>query len=161
MALLPERIMKKIFLSHDNWNTFLQLANQTGCMIWGRKTHDVVRTWEKKYWDEIKNNRKVIVSRQRDFKLEESCILANSPRNALDKLSKEGFNSVILTGGATLNASFAREGLIDEIILNVESVIIGRGIPLSFPKDFDLKLRLLEFKRISEKIVQFHYKVTK
>ena len=149
------------FLSHDNWNTFLQLANQTGCMIWGRKTHEIVKKWEKEYWDEIKNIRKVIISRNPNLKLEEGCLLANSPQDALEKLTKEGFESVILTGGATLNTSFVKAGLIDEVILNVESIAVGKGIPLFSPQDFDLKLQLLGLKKISESIVHLRYKVIK
>ena len=41
--------------------------------------------------------------------------------------------SVVVTGGSKMNSSFAKSGLIDEVILNVEPVIIGEGIPLFDP----------------------------
>lgn len=149
------------FLSHDNWNTFVKLAHKTACMIWGRKTHEVVKSWGKKYLDDIRDVKKVIVSSDKDFELEEGYLRAFSPQDALDKLQKEGFREVILSGGSGLNSSFAKEGFIDEIILNVEPVIIGKGIPLFSSQEFDLNLQLISSTNISENIVQLHYKVKK
>ena len=71
----------------------------------------------------------------------------------------KGFKSVLLTSGATLNSSFAKLGLIDEVILNVEPVIEGKGIPLFKPEDFELKLELVEMKKSKGKTIQLHYKV--
>lgn len=149
------------FLSHDNWITFVELARQTGCMIWGRKTHEVVRTWEKKYWNEIRGVRKVIVTSKPNFSIEEECVLASSPREALSKLEQEGFESVILTGGSTLNSSFAKDGLIDEVIVNIEPVVIGQGIPLFFPQEFELKLNLLNLRKVNSNLIQLHYRISK
>ena len=55
------------FLSHENWNTFVELAHKTGCMIWGKKTHEVVKTWGKEYQAEIKDVRKIVVSSDSNF----------------------------------------------------------------------------------------------
>lgn len=147
------------FLSHDNWLTFVELANKAGCMIWGRRTHEVVRTWEGQYWNEIKHIKKVIVSSGSDLKLEEGCTAANSPQEALQKLSKDGFDNVILSGGSRLNSSFAKAGLIDEVIINIEPVIIGKGITLFYPDEFNLNLELLNTKTLENRIAQLHYRV--
>ena len=60
-----------------------------------------------------------------------------------------------------MNTAFARAGLIDQVIINVESVVVGRGIPLFAPEGFDLRLKLIEMKRMREEIVQLHYEVRK
>lgn len=149
------------FLSHENWDTFVELAHKTGCIIWGRKTHEVVKTWEEKYQKEIKNVRKIVVSSNSNLEMEEGYERVASPDDAVKKLSEEGFKEVILSGGARLNTSFAKAGLIDEVILNVDSVIVGKGIPLFSPEDFDLKLKLLETKKLNDSLVQLHYHVLK
>ena len=149
------------FLSHENWNTFVELAHKAGCMIWGRKTHEVVETWEEKYLYEIKGIKKVVVSSDPSFKVGEGSLKVSTPKEALQSLSERGFEEVIVSGGAKLNTSFAKVNLIDEIILNVDSVVVGKGIPLFFPDDFDLKLKLIRTKRINENIIQLHYKVIK
>ena len=148
------------FLSHTNWLTFVKLASEIGCMIWGRRTHEVVRTWEKEYWDEIKNVKKIIISSDKNLYLEETCVQASSPKDALKKLSDDRFESVILSGGSTLNNSFLKEDLINEIILNIEPVVIGKGIPVFKLDGFkDAKLEFLEMQKLEEGIVQLKYKV--
>jgi dihydrofolate reductase len=150
------------FLSNENWQTLVKLTHETECVIWGRKTHDVVKTWGKEYWDQIKKVRKIIVSSEKNLELEETCTQTSSPREALEKLSSKGFKSVILSGGSTLNSSFLKEGLIDEIIFNIEPAVIGKGIPVFKFEGFDNKrLKLLEMKKLEEGIVQLHYKVLK
>ncbi len=147
------------FLSHDNWNILVKLAHKTGCMIWGRKTYEIVRRWDKQYLDDIKDEEKVVVSNDPRFSLESGYLLARSPKEVFDMLRKRGFNKVILSGGATVNSSFAEEGLIDEIVFNIEPVVVGKGIPLFSPRNFDLKL--LEIRKINKRIIQLHYKVAK
>ncbi|HED36787.1 MAG TPA: hypothetical protein ENI76_00860 [Ignavibacteria bacterium] len=85
--------------------------------------------------------------------------MASNPKEALEIL--KGFNNILITGGSGLNSSFAKENLIDEVIINVESVIIGEGIPLFPSNEFDLNLKLIDVKKLSNDIVQLHYKVTK
>lgn len=149
------------FLSHDNWNTFVELAKSTGCMIWGRKTQEIVETWEGEYLNDIKDIKKVVISSNPNLKLGENYIQASSPVDSLNKLEREGIKSVTLTGGSQLNSSFAKEELIDEIKLNIEPVVVGKGISLFYPTDFDLKLKLLSTKQISDQIIQVHYSVIK
>ncbi|OGM28189.1 hypothetical protein A2801_04120 [Candidatus Woesebacteria bacterium RIFCSPHIGHO2_01_FULL_41_10] len=149
------------FLSHKNWLTFIDLAHKAGCTIWGRKTQEIVGNWEDKYLQDIADVTKVVVTANKDLNLEQEYIQANSPKDALEKLESKGFKEVILTGGSKLNTSFASENLIDEIILNIEPVIIGSGIPLFSPQVFDLKLELLGTNKIGDSIVQLQYKVLK
>lgn len=147
------------FLSHKNWETFVELAHLTGCMIWGRKTHEVVKTWEKSYLDEIGDITKVVVTSRSDYAVGDGFERAASPEDALELLEQQGFKSVILTGGSRLNSSFSKKGLIDEVILNVEPVVLGKGIPLFAEDEFEARLDLLGVKRLDEGLVQLHYKV--
>lgn len=150
------------FISHRNWLAFVELANKTGCIIWGRKTHEIVGKWGKEYWTKIEKIKKVIISTDKNIKLEENCISASSPEESLKKLSSQGFNNVILSGGGNLNSSFVKKNLIDEIVLNIEPVLIGAGIPVFKLERFeDVRLELIEMKKLEENITQLHYKVLK
>lgn len=149
------------FLSDDNWITFAKLVNDTGCVIWGRRTHEVVKKWEQKFHDQIRNVKKVIVSGSGNVGIGEDYVLAKSPEEALSALDKDGFEQVIISGGSVLNTSFAKAGFIDEVIVNVEPVMVGKGIPLFSPDNFELQLELLEISKISKNIIQLHYKVNK
>lgn len=149
------------FISHDSWLAWLEIVRKYGCVIWGRKTHQVVQTWPKAYLDDIKGIKVVVVSTQPDFKIGPGFKLADSPQSALKILEEQGFKSVVLTGGSTLNSSFAKAGLIDEVILNIEPVIEGKGIPLYKQEDFELKLELIEMKKSKGKTIQVRYQVIK
>lgn len=149
------------FLSEDNYQTFVELTNKTGCAVWGRRTHETIRTYGGEAFEQIKDVKKIVISQNSDFQVEDGIELASSPKEALEKLEKYGFKEVILTGGSMLNSFFAKENLIDEIIFNIEAVIIGKGLPVFWPKEFDLNLKLEKINKISEEIVQLHYLVNK
>lgn len=147
------------FLSHTNWETFVELGNKSGCFIWGKKTHLVVRDWEKEFHDDIKSFTKLVVSSDPKFDPGEGYLKASSPNAAINTLEKLGFKEIILTGGSKLNSSFAKQGLIDEVIFNVEPVILGKGIPVFSPETFDLKLKLLGSKKLKNNLLQLQYEV--
>lgn len=84
-----------------------------------------------------------------------------SPKEVLTMLEEKGFTSVFLAGGGLLNSSFAKEKLIDEIYLDVEPLLLGTGIPVFAPSDFEFELKLLEVNKLNENTVQLHYQVLK
>ncbi|OIN89817.1 hypothetical protein COW80_00940 [Candidatus Beckwithbacteria bacterium CG22_combo_CG10-13_8_21_14_all_01_47_9] len=147
------------FLSHANWDEFIKVVQKRGCLIWGRKTYELVRLWPKSYLEPFKNIVKVVISRDKNLKLDSGFVLADSPQTALKLLKDKSFKEVILTGGSTNNSAFAKLGLIDEVILDIEGVIVGKGIPLFNPEEFELKLQLKSVKKVTENILQVCYKV--
>ena len=148
------------FLSHDNWIQFVNLAKRIGCFIWGRKTYDAVSKWKGNYFKDIKDIRKIIISRS-SIPLIKGFSLSNSPEEALKMLESEGFKETIITGGSTLNSKFALRNLIDEVILDINPSILGEGLPVFKPLDFKLDLELIKVDQIKENIVEVHYKVKK
>lgn len=149
------------FISHDCWLAWLEALQEHGCLLFGRKTYEIVETWPKQYFDDLKGIKVIVISSNKNYLVGESFELVDSPHAALEKLTKEGFKRVILTGGSTLNSSFAKDNLIDEVILNIEPVIIGKGIPVFNPDVFDLKLELAEMKKSRGKTIQLKYRVIK
>lgn len=84
-----------------------------------------------------------------------------SPKEILDMLGEMGFQNAFLAGGGTLNASFMKEKLIDEIYLDVEPLVFGKGIKVFAEADFDFELKLLEVNKLNSDTVQLHYEVVK
>jgi len=70
-------------------------------------------------------------------------------------------DEVVVAGGGKLNASFLKEGLVDEIYLDVEPIAFGKGIKLFDDEDFEVNLELIEVNKISQNEIQLHYKVKK
>lgn len=67
----------------------------------------------------------------------------------------------MVCGGGKLNAAFMKENLIDEIYLDVEPVVHGKGIRLFADADFEAKLKLLGTNKFSKNEIQMHYRVIK
>ena len=148
------------FLSHENWEKFCELAREFGNFIVGRNTYEAVKKWDGGYnFDNLIGVEKVVISQDKNFKLDDGYILASSPQDALAKLSR--FENVLVTGGANINSAFAKVNLLDEIILNVEPVFVGKGIPLFAPQDFELNLKLISSEKSDKGIITFNYSVVK
>ena len=155
-----QKQVARIFLSHTNWIQFVKLAKKVGCFIWGRKTYEAVIQWEGNYLKDLEGVKKVIIS-QSNLVLKEGFVLVNSPEEVLTMFEKEGFKEVLITGGSILNTAFAKKDLIDEVILDINPAILGEGIPVFNPADFNLSLELIDAEKINDGIVELHYKVKK
>ena len=150
------------FLSHENWEKFCELAREFGNFVVGRKTYEAVKKWDGGYnFDDLVNVEKVIVSQAKNFKLDSGYTLANSPKDAIAKLSQKGFQKVLITGGANINSAFAKLNLLDEIIFNIEPVMVGKGKPVFAPEDFELKLKLISTEKLASGVSTLRYSVLK
>lgn len=159
-GLIARPDYREDFLSRRNWDSFLECASRTGALIWGRKTHEKFRRYGPQYFETMQGFRKVVVSTDRALSLEEGFERAGSPAEAVAVLQGHGLQEATLAGGSILNTSFAEEGLIDAVEVNIESVVVGRGIPLFAPGTFDLALQLSDVKQLGDGLVQLRYVVT-
>ena len=160
-GIIARKKNEEDFISHDSWLVWLAGARTSGCVIYGRKTYEIIKTWGQEYLDDLKGINVIIVSTNKNFKVGEGFDLVHSPKEAVEKAKSLDVKSVVVTGGSKMNSSFAKSDLIDEVILNVEPVIIGEGIPIFNPSFFDLKLELLSMAQSKGKTIQLHYKVLK
>jgi dihydrofolate reductase len=163
MAMTPNGIIatekgSEDFLSDENWKIFCKLAEDIGCFAVGRKTYEAVKKWKDYNFDGV-HAEKIVVSGS--MKSVKNYSVVKTPEAAIEKASSLGFKKLLLSGGGELNSSFMKAGLVDEIILNVEPAMLGRGIKLFGEQDFQAKLSLLNVKQLSNDIVQLHYKVVR
>ena len=147
--------------SNANWHEFVADTQKVGCLVWGRKTYETVRTLSKEYLDPLSKVVKVVLTSNLTYQVDKGWELTHSPQEAISLLENRGFAEMIITGGSTNNTSFAKLGLIDEMLLDVENIILGKGVPLFKPDDFELGLQLLGTEKVNEQITKFHYKVIK
>jgi dihydrofolate reductase len=150
------------FLSDLNWDFFVSFAEKAGCFVAGRKTYEAIQQWEEYTFDNVAAKMKIVVSRDSEKPLARGYTHALSPKDALNKAAKAGFKKIVLAGGAHMTSAFMTENLVDEIILTVEPYLLGKGIPLFTPSDFEARLKLQKVKKLGNKgLVQLYYKVLK
>jgi dihydrofolate reductase len=85
---------------------------------------------------------------------------AQKPSELLSDLAYRGHSTAILTGGASVNSLFAKEALIDEILLTVSPRIFGTGLTL-FAGAVEMELSLMEHRLLDQNTILLHYRVVK
>lgn len=138
--------------SPEDKKLFSEISKDCGVVLMGEKTF---ATFPSPLKDRLNV---VFVQEMNKPEMPDVKWVTGEPEPVLAELEKMGFTKVLLGGGAYLNTLFLQKKLIDEIILTVEPKIFGQGIGL-FNGDCDVKLELLEEKKINENTVVLKYKV--
>lgn len=144
--------------SEEDLRGFFENSKKAGNIIMGKNTYHEVLKYGYFPFPEALN---IVVSREdRDNRWGDNVIFTDAaPREILTMLGEKGFDTAFLAGGGILNALFMREKLINEIYLDVEPLIFGKGIPVIAPSEFECELDLLEVKKLNRNTVQLHYRV--
>ena len=134
-------------------------------ILWGRKTYDMVRRFQKEGKDspesygEVKN---YAFSRRPPRKPVPGFeFVKESISKCAKQLRSQKGKDIWMMGGAGIIASFLDEGEIDEFIIHVIPTFIGEGIPLIAPRHRNVPLKLLSCKKFSDGVVRLHYEVVR
>lgn len=147
------------FLTKEESASYVSMVLSAGSLIIGRRTYEILST-QPEFQAFLKARVRIIAVSHSDFKvIDSNHAVAHSPQEALKLI--EGSKEVVIAGGGILNAAFLEENLIDEIYLDIEPAILGKGIPLFNGSGFEKKLELLNLKKITDNEIQLHYRVIK
>lgn len=146
------------FVSKDSWESFDELSKKAGNLIIGRRTFEIsVQDGTFPYPQRLNV---VMTHNKVENKWGENVLFTDkSPREALKILEDRGFETAFIGGGGSINSVFMKEGLIDEIYLDIEPKVFGNGIQLFKPSDFKFDLELVEVKNLRDRTVHLYYKV--
>lgn len=144
--------------SADEWKSFSRFVGKAKNIVIGRKTYDLME--QSGDFQKIGNPFTIVLTRKA-AKRDDGPSFVHSPKEALDLLEMKGFKYALIAGGGEVNASFMKAGLIDEIYLDVEPLLFGKGITLFANENINVKLEFLGIKKISGNTRQLHYKVVK
>lgn len=145
------------WISREEWNSYSRMVQKTGNLIVGHSTYNILT--KQPEFAELQNIKLVVVSNIDFQTLSVNHLTARTPKKALALL--KDFDEVIVAGGGILNASFMKENLIDEIYIDIEPLLIGKGIKLFADENFEISLNLLEINKITDNEIQLHYAVKK
>lgn len=145
------------WISKEEWNSYSLAVRTAGNLIVGHRTYGILT--KQPEFSEFKDVKLVVVAQENFQTLISNHLVAHSPKEALGFL--KDYKEVIVAGGGILNASFLSENLVDEIYLDIEPIIFGKGIPIFKDKDFEQKLKFIGQKKITDNEIQLHYQVLK
>ena len=127
-------------------------------MVIGRKTYEVVLSFEKWYYGDM---RVFVLSsgspRVPDELRDRVQVRSLGPREILEELGESGVKRVYVDGGMTIQR-FLREGLIDEMTITRVPVLLGSGIPLFGELPGDIEWEHLETTVVGGDMVQSKYR---
>ena len=135
---------------------FREQTKEAGVMIFGRTTFETLP-------GVLPGRLSVVMSRKAGGweQKEENLVLTSlTPIEILKKLELLGFDNPILAGGTTINSLFARENLIDELIVTVSPIVFGEGLGV-FGEGVALELELEKFEKIGTNTLALWYNVQK
>ncbi len=144
--------------SDEEWLSFSRFVQDAGNIVVGTKTYEIMEAHGE--FSKIGNPFTVVVSTS-SFSPENNTVFVRSPQEALQILEEMNFSKALIAGGGRLNAAFMKEKLIDEIYLDVEPFIFGKGVSLFSDELLDVQLKLMESKRLSDNTIQLYYQVVK
>lgn len=141
------------------WSGYYEFVKKRGNIILGKRTYELMK--EVNEFEKLGFPITIVVSSSTDNKSDEKAIFVSSPKEALAVMKEKGVSEVVVGGGSTLNTGFLKDGLLDEIYLDIDPWIFGKGIKLFAETDAEAKLRLLEISKLSENTIRLHYEVLK
>lgn len=126
--------------SNENWDIFKEDVLKCGNIIWGRKTYEAVLSWGEEYLKDF-NDIKIIVISNSKIESEGNVLYCNSPKSALEMLKSYGIEKALVCGGTSIYSMFLKENLIDELIINYNTIAISNG-----KKMFNESIDMVDFK---------------
>ena len=138
--------------------SFMQTINDYGCIILGSHTYD-------QYMGEmypVKDVLNIVVSSDTNRQSSDPyLVFAPSPSAAISLAQSHGHTKALLIGGGTVNAAFLKESLIDDIILDIHPLILGKGIKEYENIEKMVHLRRTSVKPMDDDLVQIRYQIIK
>ncbi|NQZ14588.1 MAG: dihydrofolate reductase family protein [Alphaproteobacteria bacterium] len=153
---------KTNFVSDDEWkHGFIPIVDDVKSMIMGRKTYEVM--CDSNEFNHLhKDLFVVVVTKQNNFQTKNNNhVIATSPEEALDEVTEKGFERTLISGGTILNSSFLQQRLVDKVIVDIEPILVADGKQLFKTHETDIDLKLLDIKKLTDDLIQVHYKVRK
>lgn len=123
----------------------------------GRKTYEQVLTFGKYPYE---NKQSYVFSRNTDKKNDENVeFVFETEKFVKEQISASG-KDIWLVGGSELVSVFLNQDFVNEIILSIIPVVLGKGIPLFKNIQREIKLQLIKTTEYDE-LVELHFKVLK
>lgn len=124
-------------------------------IIIGRRTFDKVLTLVEKY----PHNNKItyVITHTTQPNKENIIFYTKSISDLIHELKQKEGKNIYCDGGAMLVQTLMRENLIDEMIISIIPILLGKGIRLFENNNITNHLKLIDTKYFDTGLVQVHY----
>jgi len=130
-------------------------VNTIDTVIMGRKTYEKVLSFGIEF--PHKDKKSYVLSRTLEGTNENVEFYNGTINDLIKKLKSEDGKNIFIDGGAEVVREFRNENLIDEYIISIIPVLLGKGIRLFKDANMENKLKLIESKVFDSGLVQLKY----
>jgi len=147
------------WLSPEYGQGFMAICERTQAVIMGKTTYNILAP----NYLPLKDGSLVVLTHDTGATPAQPNVqfTSNSPEAIVAQLSAKGHTEAVIIGGTQTVSAFIKAGLVNELILVVEPVLFGKGLPLMEEVDLEYKLTLLEVKKLNDNSVELRYEVKK
>lgn len=132
---------------------FVDITRRAGVIIMGSRTFFTIGK-------PLPGRKNIVLTRDSSRSSDDPDLVftSDSPKDVLADLEKEGYQEAILAGGALINSLFAKDNLIDEVVVTISPLIFGQGLSL-FREEVAMELELLDMEKLGQDLVFLRYRV--
>jgi dihydrofolate reductase len=145
------------WLSPEFEQDFMAISQRTQAVIMGKTTYNHLAP------DYLPLKEGALVVLTHDTKAtpaQENVLFTDaSPEEIIAQLAAKGHTEAVIIGGTQTVSEFVKAGLVNEIILVVEPVLFGSGLPLLKDVASEFQLSLLEVNKLNDNTVRLHYAI--
>ncbi|HOQ40321.1 MAG TPA: dihydrofolate reductase family protein [Fervidobacterium sp.] len=144
-----------------NWSSkedkrfFKQTTSESGVVVMGRKTYESIG-------GRLPGRTNVVMSRQKEINLPQKpdYLISGTPHEVVSLLSGAGYKDICVIGGQSVFTQFVDAGLVTDIYLSVEPVLLAGGLNLLEEVSNELTLKLERILKLNDNgTINLHYRV--
>jgi len=153
------------FFNDEVWQVTSKGMAASDALLLGRRTYEVFAAyWPDKtaddspYADYINNTQKFVVSNTlKSFEWRNSRLITGDIVGQITKLKQQPGKNITILGSATLVQSLLRKGLLDQLALLLDPIVVGTGKRLFEDWRGQVPLKLVESQALSNGVLSLTY----
>jgi dihydrofolate reductase len=149
------------YISDEVISDLKNIIKKTGNVILGRKAYEVLS----KKTDFLKKEDPMIFVISKNTTLTSDNLRVNyvtfGPKRIIEFIEEDDYDKTLILGGSKTASLFIKENLVDEIYINIEPFLLGNGTKFFCEYPLEKRLELISTNKISNNVVQLHYRVLK
>lgn len=134
------------------YNSFIETIDT---VFMGRKTYEKLLTFDIEF--PHKGRKCYVLSKTLEGADENVQFFSGNIEDIITKLKEQEGKNIFIDGGSEVVRAFRDKNLIDEYVISIIPVLLGRGIRLFRETDTENKLKLVENKVYDSGLVQLKY----
>lgn len=123
---------------------FVELTKKAGVMVMGSKTFKTIGK-------ALPGRRTIVYSSQKEMTpgIETT---SEDPQTLVERLEKEGCQSLAICGGGSIYTLFMESGLVKKMYLTIEPLVFGKGLTL-FNKEINASFTLTSVEKVDSTLL--------